>query len=46
MLDPPNIQGMAHFVEHILILRSEKYPQEDIYRKVLSMNAGISNANT
>ncbi len=29
MLDPPNVQGLAHFTEHMLFYASEKYPKED-----------------
>jgi len=25
--DPPEVQGMAHFLEHMVFMGSEKYPQ-------------------
>lgn len=27
--DPPEIQGLAHFVEHMVFMGSEKYPKEN-----------------
>ncbi|XP_077297862.1 insulin-degrading enzyme-like [Arctopsyche grandis] len=44
--DPDNIPGMAHFCEHMLFLGTKKYPQENMYKKFLSENGGISNAST
>lgn len=46
MSDPVDFQGLAHFIEHILLLGSEKFPQEDLYRKSLAMNAGFGTATT
>ncbi len=32
MSDPEDIDGLAHFCEHMLFYSSEKYPEEDEYR--------------
>lgn len=37
---------MAHFLEHMLFLGTEKYPDESEYKKYLQKNAGNSNAYT
>eukprot|EP01128_Nolandella_sp_AFSM9_P011831 TRINITY_DN8746_c0_g1_i1.p1 TRINITY_DN8746_c0_g1~~TRINITY_DN8746_c0_g1_i1.p1 ORF type:complete len:959 (+),score=215.62 TRINITY_DN8746_c0_g1_i1:78-2954(+) len=44
--DPPNIQGIAHFCEHMLFLGTEKYPDEKEYKTYLSSHSGSSNAYT
>ncbi|KAF4750677.1 hypothetical protein FOZ63_018747, partial [Perkinsus olseni] len=46
MFDPPQYQGIAHFLEHMLFLGTEKYPEEDSYNKYLAQNGGRSNAFT
>ena len=38
--------GLAHFLEHMLFLGTEKYPNQDEYRTFLSQNSGNSNAYT
>jgi insulysin len=40
------IQGLAHFLEHMLFMGSKKYPNEDEYFKFISENGGTSNAYT
>jgi insulysin len=40
------IPGLAHFLEHMLFLGSEKYPKEDEYSTMISNNGGYSNAYT
>jgi insulysin len=42
--DPPNLPGLAHFLEHML--GTEQYPNEDSYNHILSQNGGKSNAFT
>jgi insulysin len=32
--DPPNIQGLAHFLEHMLFMGTSKYPSENDYSQV------------
>ena len=44
--DPPETQGCAHFLEHLLFLGSEKYPDENAYDAFLSKHGGSSNAKT
>ena len=44
--DPPNYQGMAHFMEHMLFLGSSKYPAERHYREFINNNGGKCNAWT
>jgi len=40
------VNGLAHFLEHMLFLGSEKYPQEDYYNKILGQYNGNSNGFT
>ena len=44
--DPENRQGLAHFLEHMLFLGTEKYPDVDEYSTYLQNNGGMSNAYT
>ena len=44
--DPSNLQGLAHFCEHMLFLGSYKYPNGDEYFKTVSENNGRFNAYT
>ena len=44
--DPIDRQGLAHFLEHMLFLGSEKYPDVGGYRKFIRANGGGSNAGT
>ena len=46
MGDPEERQGLAHFLEHMLFLGTEKYPEEGDYSKYLRGNGGYSNAYT
>lgn len=46
MSDPEDIPGLAHFLEHMLFLGTEKYPDENSYSKFLSAHGGRSNAYT
>jgi secreted Zn-dependent insulinase-like peptidase len=46
LYNPPEYQGLAHFLEHMLFLGSEKYPEENHLDKVLKMYGGHSNAFT
>ena len=38
--------GIAHFLEHMLFMGSEKYPDEDYFHNYISTNSGQSNAYT
>ena len=43
--DPPEVQGLAHFCEHMLFLGTQKYPKH-IFSKFLSTHGGYDNAFT
>jgi nardilysin len=44
--DPPECQGLAHFLEHLLFMGSKKYPEENAYDKFMSKHGGSDNAFT
>ncbi|NGX46199.1 MAG: Protease 3, partial [Chlamydiae bacterium] len=44
--DPESRPGMAHFVEHMLFLGTEKYPDEGEYHSFLDAHGGNHNACT
>ena len=44
--DPEELPGLAHFLEHMLFLGTERYPQEDAYQSFLEQHGGSSNAMT
>ena len=44
--DPPHRQGLAHFLEHMIFMGSEKYPEESAYSDLISSNGGYNNAWT
>lgn len=44
--DPQPRPGMAHFVEHLLFLGTEKYPEEEGYTRYLDEHGGQRNAFT
>lgn len=44
--DPDEIPGLAHFLEHMLFMGTEKYPDENEYSSYLSEHGGMSNAYT
>ena len=46
MNDPAERFGLAHFLEHMLFLGTEKYPDEGSYQKFVSTHDGFSNAYT
>ena len=45
-LDPPDMKGTAHFLEHMLFQGNEKYPDETEYSKYITDNGGSDNAYT
>lgn len=44
--DPDEWQGLAHFLEHMLFLGNEKYPEADEYRSFMDTHGGSNNAYT
>lgn len=44
--DPSNAQGLAHFLEHMLFLGTEKYPDATSYQSFISSHGGNHNAWT
>lgn len=46
-LDEPNsTPGLAHFLEHMLFMGTEKYPDENLYWDFISTHGGTTNAFT
>eukprot|EP00756_Hemistasia_phaeocysticola_P047571 Hpha_TRINITY_DN22050_c0_g1::TRINITY_DN22050_c0_g1_i1::g.112192::m.112192/K01408/IDE, ide; insulysin len=46
MSDPGKWPGLAHFLEHMLFLGSDRYPNEGEYGKFVSAHNGYTNAYT
>ncbi|OEH79326.1 putative insulysin [Cyclospora cayetanensis] len=46
LYDPVEIPGLAHFLEHMLFLGTEKYPDPKSYDSFLTENGGSNNAYT
>jgi len=46
MHNPESQLGLAHYLEHMLFLGSEKYPEINQYSKFMSQNGGYTNAYT
>lgn len=44
--DPEDRQGLAHFLEHMLFLGTEKYPNGSEYQKFINQHGGSNNAWT
>lgn len=44
--DPPRLQGLSHFLEHMLFLGTESFPEENAYDAFLSKLGGDDNAYT
>lgn len=44
--DDPQYAGIAHFLEHLLFMGSEAYPEENAYDKQVWDNGGLLNAYT
>ncbi|KAL2535059.1 Zinc-metallopeptidase [Abeliophyllum distichum] len=44
--DPDGLEGLAHFLEHMLFYASEKYPLENSYSKYITEHGGSTNAFT
>lgn len=46
MYDPPECHGLAHFLEHLLFMGSEKYPLENELDSFIAKRGGCNNAWT
>lgn len=44
--DPEDIPGLAHFLEHMVFMGSEKYPNENIFDSFICKHGGSDNAHT
>ncbi|KAH8343533.1 hypothetical protein KR059_012169 [Drosophila kikkawai] len=44
--EPSKYQGLAHFLEHMIFMGSEKYPEENIFDAHIKKCGGFSNAST
>ncbi len=44
--NPPDREGLAHFLEHMLFLGTDKYPEPGAYQKFISEHGGQHNAYT
>lgn len=44
--DPDDREGLAHFLEHMLFMGTDKYPEVDDYRNFIQAHGGWSNAGT
>jgi protease-3 len=44
--DPDSQLGLAHYLEHMLFLGTEKYPEPNSFQKFVDENAGVWNAYT
>ncbi|EKE81537.1 Zn-dependent peptidase [Idiomarina xiamenensis 10-D-4] len=44
--DPDQQLGLAHYLEHMLLLGSEQFPQADSYSRFMAANGGLHNAVT
>lgn len=44
--DPPEREGLAHFLEHMLFLGTTKYPKTDEFQSFISCHGGNNNAWT
>ncbi|MDF7681638.1 pitrilysin [Enterobacteriaceae bacterium ESL0689] len=44
--DPPEHPGLAHFLEHMTLMGSQRYPQPDNLAEFLKMHGGSYNAST
>ena len=45
-MSPDVSQGMSHYLEHMLFMGSEKFPDENDYDSYLQHNGGSANAYT
>lgn len=46
LLDPKDYQGLAHFLEHMLFMGTDLFPNENEFDEFMNKNSGFSNAFT
>ncbi|EEY65469.1 nardilysin-like protein [Phytophthora infestans T30-4] len=46
LADPEKLPGLAHYLEHMMFMGSENYPDEDAFESFLSAHGGSSNGAT
>ncbi|MFD2191126.1 insulinase family protein [Pistricoccus aurantiacus] len=44
--DPDDLAGLAHYLEHMLFLGTDRYPEIDAYQKYINSHGGSHNAFT
>lgn len=44
--EPEHLQGLAHFLEHMVFMGSDKYPRENFFDAFLNKHGGSDNAYT
>ncbi len=44
--EPEDLPGLAHFLEHMLFLGTDRFPEPDDYHEFIAANGGSSNAYT
>jgi insulysin len=44
--NPPDINGMAHYLEHMLFMGSDLYPGETLFQNQVTKSGGFTNAYT
>ncbi|KAJ6636738.1 Nardilysin [Pseudolycoriella hygida] len=44
--DPRDIQGLAHFLEHMIFMGSKKYPKENEFEQYIKRSSGFDNGVT
>lgn len=44
--DPKDYQGLAHFLEHMLFMGTQKYPKENYFHEFINKVNGYTNAGT
>jgi len=44
--DPKDAQGISHFLEHMLFMGSDEYPEVDTFMNMVNISGGMTNAYT